>query len=407
MYLTHLSLTNFRNFARLDIDVPRRVILLTGRNAQGKTSLLEAIYFLATFTSFQTHLERQMVSFLATRQELAVGRLVADYQRGRRAHRLEVRLILEPNGVNGQRLRKEVLLDGVKRPASEVVGHLSAVIFAPQMTAIVEGGPEERRRYLNLALAQAIPHYARALVEYGKVLEQRNALLKLLAERGGDASQLDVWDQALAQPGAELLARRMEAVQELETFAARIHRQLTRETEVLRLLYLPSYDPFPPPPGQLAMPLATPVRRAGLDTEQIRQGFLQRLQQTRAEDIARGVTTCGPHRDEMRFLANSIDLGHYGSRGQVRTALLSLKLAELEWIQAKTNHCPLLLFDEALAELDAQRRADLLAYLNRVEQAFLTTAEPNAFATGFATEAAIWTVDSGTIRTAAAEDKTL
>ncbi|MCK6539854.1 MAG: AAA family ATPase, partial [Anaerolineales bacterium] len=138
MYLRRLSLTNFRNFARLDLDFPQRVVLLTGANAQGKTSILEAVYFLAAFTSFQTHADRQLINFHeAKKNTLAVTRLVAEYQRGRSKHRIEARLILEPVGVlNGQRLRKEVLLDGVKKPVNEVIGHFNAVIFAPQMSQI-------------------------------------------------------------------------------------------------------------------------------------------------------------------------------------------------------------------------------------------------------------------------------
>src|SRR5512142_385331 len=128
MYLTHLSLTNFRNFTRLDMDIPRRVVLLTGSNAQGKTSVLEAIYFLAAFTSFQTHADRQIVNFNEAKNSLAVTRLVADYQKLRGRHRIEVRLILEPTGINGQRLRKEILLDGVKKSANDVIGHFNAVI---------------------------------------------------------------------------------------------------------------------------------------------------------------------------------------------------------------------------------------------------------------------------------------
>src|SRR5512141_2869377 len=131
MFLKHLSLTNFRNFTRLDIDVPRRVVVLVGANAQGKTSVLEAIYFLAAFTSFQTHADRQIVNFYeAKNNPLTVARLVADYQRSKSKHRLEARLILEPTGVlNGQRLRKEILLDGVKKPVNEVIGHFNAVIL--------------------------------------------------------------------------------------------------------------------------------------------------------------------------------------------------------------------------------------------------------------------------------------
>ncbi len=185
MYLTHLSLTNFRSFARLDMNIPRRVVLLTGDNAQGKTSVLEAIYFLAAFTSFQTHTDRQLVNFIEARKSLAVGRLVAEYVRGPAKHRLEVRLVVEAVGATGQRLRKEILLDGIKRPLAEVIGHFNAVIFVAQMTQIIEGGPEARRRYLNLALAQSVPGYARQLSEFGEGLTQRNALLKTWPSAAG------------------------------------------------------------------------------------------------------------------------------------------------------------------------------------------------------------------------------
>src|SRR6478672_3573003 len=148
MYLKRLSLTNFRKFTRLDVDIPQKVVVLAGANAQGKTSVLEAVYFLAAFTSFQTHADRQIVNFNeAKNNSLTVTRLVAEYQRGNGRHRLEARLILEPMGpVTGQRLRKEILLDGVKRPVSEVIGHFNAVLFVPQMSQIIEGAPEERRR---------------------------------------------------------------------------------------------------------------------------------------------------------------------------------------------------------------------------------------------------------------------
>src|SRR5512138_1502315 len=191
MYLKRLSLTNFRKFTRLDVDIPQQVVVLVGANAQGKTSVLEAIYFLAAFTSFQTHADRQIVNFHEARNNtLTVTRLIADYQRGNGKHRLEARLILEPTGaVNAQRLRKEVLLDGVKKHISEVIGHFNAVIFVPQMSQIIEGAPEERRRYLNLALAQSTPAYARILSEYNQVLTQRNALLKLLGDRGGSGER--------------------------------------------------------------------------------------------------------------------------------------------------------------------------------------------------------------------------
>src|SRR5512135_1370826 len=274
MHLQHLSLTNFRNFARLDLDLPPRVLLLVGSNAQGKTSLLEAIYFLATFTPPHTHTDRQLVNFVETKNSLAVTRLVGEYERQQRRHHLEVRLILEPTGITGQRLRKEALLDGVKRPLHEVVGHFNAVIFLPQMSQIIEGGPHDRRHYLNLALAQAIPQCAGELNEYNQALGQRNALLKALSETGGDVRQLDVWDDTLARLGAQILAWRIEAVQQLERPAARIHHELTHGREVLRLIFQPAYDPLPNPDGQIGLKLTTEIDRSGLRVVEIRDGFL-------------------------------------------------------------------------------------------------------------------------------------
>lgn len=405
MYLKHLSLTNFRNFARLDLELPKRVILLVGSNAQGKTSVLEAIYFLASFTSFQTHTDRQLVNFLEARNPLAVARLVAEYERSQKKHRLEVRLILEQTGVNGQRLRKEVLLDGVKKQAGDVMGHFNAVIFIPQMSQIIEGGPEERRRYVNLALFQAVPACAGVLNDYGQALAQRNALLKALSENPsardggrGEARQLDVWDETLARLGAQIIQWRIEALRQIERLAARIHSELTNGREVLRLNYQPAYDPLPNPDGQLGMKLTTDVDRSGIKVEEIQAGFLARLRQLRGDDIGRGATSIGPHRDELRFLANGTDLGDYGSRGQVRTTLLALKLAEVDWMKERTGESPVVLLDEVMAELDLQRRADLLHFVEESEQVLLTATDAKMFAPEFLDRAQVWSVHQGSIR---------
>ncbi len=398
MRLTHLSLTNFRNFTRLDLDMPGGTVVLVGNNAQGKTSLLEAIYFLATLTSFHASSDRQLINFIEARQDLAVGRIVADFCRGPENHRLEVRLIQEPNGQNGNKhLRKELLLDGVKRKSSEVIGQFNAVLFLPQMMGVIEAGPEERRRYLNLALSQVISHYQAALAEYNKSLLQRNALLKQLYERRGDAAQLDYWDDQIASFGAQLIYARIRAVQELEKLAARAHRELTRANEVLRLSYQPAYDPLPRAPGQLSLPLEAAVDRFGFSQEQIRKGFLESLAKLRFEEIARGVTTIGPHRDELRFLANGIDLGTYGSRGQSRSAILALKIAEVAWMNAKSGHWPILLLDEVLAELDTERRYDLLAHLDQSEQVLVSTTDLNLFDPEYVKKAIVWRVTAGRV----------
>lgn len=405
MYIKQLSLTHFRNFTRLDINVPRRVIVLTGSNAQGKTSLLEAIYFTSAMTSFQTNADRQLVSFMATREaqkQVSVGRIVSVFQRGGSDHRLEVRLIMEPTGVvNNVRLRKEALLDGVKKPLSEVVGQFNAVVFVPQMSQIIEGGPDERRRYLNLTLAQTIPAYVRRLSDYTQALSQRNALLKALNEKSGASNGMDgglqAWDETLARLGAEIIQWRIQAVHEIERLAARAHSELTRGKEVLRLNYQPSYDPLPHPDGQLGLKIETPLDRSGLELEDIQAGFIERLARLRREEIARGMTTIGPHRDEVRLLANGVDLGHYGSRGQIRTAVLALKLAEVQWMKERTGEWPVILLDEVMAELDLERRADLLKYLGSSEQTLFTTTDLNLFTPEFPEQAEIWDIEAGTV----------
>jgi len=398
MYLTRLSLTNFRSLTRLDVQLPKRVVVLVGENAQGKTSVLEAIYFLAAFTSFQTHAERQIVNFHEAKNPLAVTRLVADYQRGKIKNHLEARLILEPTGVvNGQRLRKEVLLNGAKKHVSDIMGHFNAVIFVPQMSQIIEGGPDERRRYLNLALAQTIPAYARALSEYHHALTQRNALLKALGERNGDANQLQVWDETLTRLGSQIILWRIQAVQEIERFASRIHHELTRGAEILRLAYQPAYDPLPAPEKQLGLKLDTPIDRSALELDEIQKGFMARLKTIRGEEIARGVTTIGPHRDDLRFIINKADVSDYGSRGQLRTTLLALKLAEVEWMKERTGEYPVILLDEVMAELDNQRRADLLKYVGKGEQVLFTTTDLNMFSPEFIEHAEVWDVKGGVV----------
>ncbi len=387
MRLNRLSLTNFRAFARLEMDLDGRILVLVGDNAQGKTSLLEAVYYLATFASFQAGTDRQMINFSAVDEPLAVARIVADYERGGANHRLEVRVIQEPVLPTGTRTRKEILLDGVKKSAAEGVGQFSAVIFLPQMTRIIEGSPEDRRRFLNMALCQAVPGYAKALSEYSKVITRRNALLKMLAEQHGSPDQLTFWDDRLVETGSAMILARARAVSQLESHAERLHRRLTNGLEKFTIHYQPAIDLEPSPE---------------LTKEKVRDAFRQSLQLARREEMARGVTVCGPHRDDLHFLCNNLDLGDFGSRGQVRTAMLSLKLAEVNWMKAQTGDWPVLLLDETLAELDLHRRADLQETLEECDQGILTTTDLHQFSDTFMAECAVWRVTGGCVEVEAA-----
>jgi DNA replication and repair protein RecF len=397
MYLTHLSLTNFRAFTRLDTDVPRRLLLLVGDNAQGKTSVLEAVYYLATFTSLTAHSERQLINFLVEGEQLSVARLVADFQSGGNRQQMEIRLIID-NSNGTSRFRKEILINGVKSSTQQALGIFNAVIFLPQMTRIIEGAPEERRRYLNLALAQSIPGYGSALSEYHIALNQRNALLKQLSDRNGDPDQLSYWDDLLSDRGARIIYHRIEAIQQLEGWAADILQRITGDSEGLRLNYLPAYDPFKPCNGQFALPINVKIHPQKISEDEIKTGFFKRLAEVRREEIIRGVTTIGPHRDDFRIHSNNIDLGDFGSRGQIRSAILALKLAEVSWLKEKTGQWPVLLLDEIMAELDTHRRRYLLDVLDQCDQCLITTTDLNLFDPKFVSDSSIWQVESGTVR---------
>jgi DNA replication and repair protein RecF len=406
MHLAHLSLTNFRNFVRLEKDFPVGPTLLVGANAQGKTSLLEAIHYLSYASSPHASGDRQLINFLALQETTPVARIVAEVRRQDRPfdiphdrpHRIEIRLVLEPSGVAGeQRLRKEVLLNGIKRRVRDLAGVFNAVMFLPQDMYVIEGPPSERRDALNDAISQADPTYADALAEYGKVLTQRNALLKQLQERNGDPDELSFWDEQLCDHAATLIRARALALSELENLAEPIHRDLTRGDETLRLKYLPAYHPATYSEGQIDLPMETVVDLTTIGREAIRTGMSTTLERTRQEEIGRGMTLIGPHRDDFSFLANGIDLRLYGSRGQNRTAMLSLKLAQVDWLKQRTGETPVLLLDEVLSELDTERREDLLTRVDAVQQAILTAADLGMFQEDFCRKATTWKIVGGTV----------
>jgi DNA replication and repair protein RecF len=396
MLLNHLSLTNFRNFARLEIDIPGGAMILVGANAQGKTSLLEAIYYLTGASASHATSDRQLINFLAQEQPQAFARLVAEVEAHDRIQRIEIRLTLE-NQAGERRPRKEILINGLRKRMRELAGIFNAVLFLPQDMEIVEGSPGNRRRYLDGTLIQADPSYAATLSDYRKVVSQRNALLKNLQDRRNNNHQLDFWDEQLSELGATLIRARALTLHEIERIAAPIQEQLTRKKEDLQIRYLPSYDPLAAPEGQLDLPIDSPLDRTTIGREEMRKGFLASLRSKREDELARGVTILGPHRDDFGLLSKGIDLRLYGSRGQNRTAMLALKLAEIQWLQERTGEKPILLLDEVLAELDAERREDLLARILPARQAILTAADLRMFTKTFQQTASIWHVHAGAI----------
>jgi DNA replication and repair protein RecF len=381
MYIENLTLTNFRNYAQLELSLPRQMVVLQGDNAQGKTNLLEAIYLLATTRSPLTTAERELIRWQTWQEPIPVARLTAQVCRAGDNLHLEIALKgdTRQDGPQSGLVTKQIKVNGLPRRAAEVVGLVNAVMFSAPDIELIGGAPALRRRYLDVTLCQVDSRYLRSLQAYNKVLLQRNHLLRLIQEREAQPAELKFWDDELVEQGSYLVLERRQLVAELNQRTKVVHSQLA-PGESLTLLYLPSLG-----------------REAGQDLAQTRQAFAQALGQVQGREIAAGMSLVGPHRDDLQFLNNGIDLGIYASRGQQRTISLSLKLAEAGFFKDKRGEPPILLLDDVLSELDHKRRSYLLAWLADYEQVLLTTTEFEFLPAEFLTGAAVFQVRQGII----------
>lgn len=402
MHIVHLSLTNFRNYSHLELDLPTGAIVIQGDNAQGKTNLLEAIYYLSTMRSPRRSADRELVNWLAMDDDLPFARLVAQIQRAGEVDQIELSLVQSvrqrPNA-NGPVLRKHIRVNGANKRVSEAVGLLNAVLFMPQDLELVTGSPHVRRRYLDDTICQMDPQYCRALQEYGRVLTQRNYLLRSLRGQA-DESQLLFWDQRLVEHGAYLTWRRQQALQHLDELVQDIHPRLTDGRERLRLQYCASVSMEQRPGSAYQMPLpasqqATAEVNASLQI--ISASFHAQLQEARARELEQGVSTVGPHRDDLLFLVNGVDMNAFGSRGQQRTITLSMKLAEVAWLKEEKNDEPVILLDDVASELDASHRDCLLEAIENAQQVLMTTTGLLHLDRGFLERATLWRVAAGRI----------
>jgi DNA replication and repair protein RecF len=395
MYISHLSLTNYRNYSRMVLDLPPGPSLFCGGNANGKTNLLETIYFLSTTRSVHTRSDQQLINWLALRQEtLPFARVEATVKTARETFQIAITILSEGNNI-----RKDIRINGAKKRAMDAIGKLNTVMFLPEDIELVTGAPGIRRRYLDSALCQINPNYCEALNRYNKVLAQRNALLKELFKRNGNPDQLLYWDEQLAHDGATLVVDRHNLILDLDIVARQRHRELSGGKEGLRLHYAPSFDPHKRPKPNYQLPLlmeelATYVT-AVPPVKEVRETFLAYLLEARMEEINRGVTLVGPHRDDMRFLVDGIDMTLYGSRGQQRTAALSTKLAEVTLMKQSTGEMPVLLLDDVMSELDASRRSHVIDIVNQAGQALLTTTDWNDYSPDFLQRAKLFSVEAG------------
>jgi DNA replication and repair protein RecF len=345
----------------MEVEFHPQLNLFLGLNAQGKTNILEGLYCLSTTRSFRAAADEEMIQF---GQEAAAIEGVLHREEGQEQIRLGLR----------KDKNKALLVNGKKqKKLSSLLGRMPAVVFSPDDLFLVKGGPGLRRRYLDVTILQMDQGYLIHLQQYERTLKQRNSLLR--QKTPGIESQLAIWDLPLAQHGAALMAKRAEVSKQLSDFAGHALKDLTGGLEQFEVRYEPQ-----------------------LSSEgQLEEKMLEALERARREEMARGVTVVGPHRDDLGLWVNGQSLRKFGSQGQQRTGALALKLAQLSLLTEGCHTAPLVLFDDVMAELDEKRRAFFLNRLQQGGQAFLTGTSANDFSAA-SKKARIFSVDSGRIQ---------
>ena len=352
------------------------MVLVQGENGQGKSNLLEAIYILAIAKSPRTSADRELVRRQSAREE-PYSQVSAVVCRDGEDVRVQIDFMSvptpseegggpenhqaqrpEPEGISVQ---KYIRVNGVPRRASELVGHVNAVMFSAHDLELVYGPPTVRRRYLDIVISQSDTQYLRALQRYHRITYQRNHLLRMVRARRSGIDELGFWDDRLINEGKQITARRLSSVRRLSDLAAPIHQELTGKGESLELLYRPS----------------VPVGADGSE-DGLAQSLRRAIEAQREREIAQGVTVTGPHRDDLQLLVDGMDAGAYASRGQSRTAVLAMKLAEARYLTDQRQVEPILLLDDVLSELDAPRRAHVLERVSQYRQCFITTTDPDS-----------------------------
>ena len=387
--ISRLSLTNFRSFEDLELELPPGVVVFFGANAQGKTTLLEAVYLLAIARSFRAENEREVVRFDAAvengqalvsgevqrqdgeRVTVHVGYQAPSYAPGPSNNGPEniappLRVGRQDRGgsvlrgedrresVRRSPVRKEIRVNRVRTSAAGLVGAVNAVLFTAEDIQLVFGPPAGRRRYLNILLSQSDPAYLRALQRYGRVLQQRNRLLRMLRDGRADPDEMTFWNDELVREGAWITWRRHETIGELGPLCEERHHSLSGMSEEVLVQYLPRV-----PPGE--------------DLADTERGFRGSLASAEARERATHTTAVGPHRDDLDLRIDGVDMRAYASRGQARTLALALRLAEAAYLESRRGEGPVVLLDDVLSEMDYTRRRRVMEHASRFQQTLITT----------------------------------
>ncbi len=362
MFLVSLSLSQFRNYESLEFSCPPGLSVICGKNAQGKSNVLEAIYYVSTGRSFRTAKLQELVSWGQERFSVR-----AEFESAGVTHRLEA-------GAGAR--QSKYLLDGRAGRGTDLFGRFKAVIFASEDMDVIRQEPAVRRRFFDLFFSQLERDYAKHLEDYARVIKSRNLLLK--QERFGE---LEPWDELLIRDGAWLMARRTALLREFEATAAGHHRDVSSGAETLTLAYKSSV--------------------AGASEEGFTRGLRDKLAEHRELERILQSTLCGPHRDDYEIRINGISAKVFGSEGQKRAVMLSMRMAQWKFLEQRSGERPMLLLDDVLGELDADRqKAFLQGIVTTQAQAFLAVTDAQEIARE--REWPVFQVRSGTLTPAPA-----
>ena len=349
MKINKIYAVNFRNYSSCNLDFSSMINVFYGQNAQGKTNILEAIFYSAFGMSHRTFTEDDLLKISC--REMAVG---VEYESFSGDHDIKIKKYQQLG-----RSKKEIFLDGTKVRPKEHYGSLNVVMFSPEDLQLVKGEPSLRRRFFDMQIAQTDPIYYDLLVKYNRVLQQRNKLLKEIRDNGGNQQQLEPWNKEFIVLATAIAKKRQLALEKLQAIAGEIYASITGNKETLTIKYELKANN-----GELLYPES--------DFSAWEMFYTSKLKERERIDILRGNTGIGPHRDDIVLLLNGMSLKSFGSQGQQRSGALALKLSQLEYVRREIGEFPVLLLDDVMSELDNSRRAQLLLFIDGRVQTFIT-----------------------------------
>lgn len=335
MWISNIKITNFRNYDKQEIKLRENINLFYGENAQGKTNIIESIFLTSIGKSFRSKKDSELIKF---NEEKAI--IEVSYEKKDRNGKIKIEISN----------KKEVYINAIKiQKLSELLGNINVVIFTPDDINIIKDGPQNRRRFLDIMISQLKPNYMYNLNLYIKTLEQRNNYLKQIKRDSKDPSLLEIWDEKLADYAEKIYKYRYEYIEKIKEKISSIHKEMTEGKEELKIKYISDYKN--------------------------KEEYLQKLKEVRKTDILKGFSTIGIHRDNFSIVLNDKDVSSFGSQGQQRSSILSLKMSELRVIEEEIGESPILLLDDFMSELDSKRKSNFIESIKNTQVIITSTEE--------------------------------